>query len=39
VAEAAARGKTAGFVPATHEMYKPVLDAALEVRKSRKQQN
>jgi phosphonate transport system substrate-binding protein len=39
VAEAAARGKTAGFVPATHEMYKPVLDAALELRKSRKQQN
>lgn len=39
VAEAAARGKTSGFVPATHEMYKPVLDAALEVRKSRKQQN
>jgi phosphonate transport system substrate-binding protein len=39
VAEAAARGKTAGFVPATHEMYKPVLDAALEVRKTRKQQN
>lgn len=36
VAEAAARGKTAGFVPATHEMYKPVLDAALEVRKNRK---
>lgn len=36
VAEAAARGKTAGFVPATHEMYQPVLDAALEVRKSRK---
>jgi len=38
VAEAAARGKTAGFVPATHEMYKPVLDAALEVRKSRRKQ-
>jgi phosphonate transport system substrate-binding protein len=36
IAELAARGKTAGFVPATHEMYKPVLDAALEVRKSRK---
>jgi len=36
VAEAAARGKTAGFVPVTHEMYKPVLDAALEVRKNRK---
>lgn len=36
VAESAARGKTAGFVPATHEMYKPVLDAALEVRKNRK---
>jgi phosphonate transport system substrate-binding protein len=36
VAEAAARGKTQGFVPATHEMYKPVLDAALEVRKTRK---
>jgi phosphonate transport system substrate-binding protein len=38
VAEAAARGKTAGFVPATHEMYKPVLDAALEVRKTRRKQ-
>lgn len=36
VAEAAARGKTSGFVAATHEMYKPVLDAALEVRKNRK---
>ncbi|MCA3071029.1 MAG: phosphonate ABC transporter substrate-binding protein [Rhodocyclaceae bacterium] len=36
IAELAARGKTAGFVPATHEMYKPVLDAALEVRKNRK---
>lgn len=36
IAELAARGKTAGFVPATHEMYKPVLDAALEVRKSRR---
>lgn len=36
VAESAARGKTAGFVPVTHEMYKPVLDAALEVRKNRK---
>ena len=36
VAEAAARGKTSGFVPVTHEMYKPVLDAALEVRKTRK---
>ncbi len=36
VAEAAARGKTSGFVAVTHEMYKPVLDAALEVRKDRK---
>ena len=36
VAEAAARGKTAGFVEVGHEMYKPVLDAALEVRKTRK---
>ncbi len=36
VAEAAARGKTSGFVPVAHEMYKPVLDAALEVRKTRK---
>lgn len=36
VAEAAARGKTSGFVEATHEMYKPVLDAAQEVRKSRR---
>lgn len=36
VAEAAARGKTAGFVPVDHAMYKPVLDAALEVRRNRK---
>ena len=36
VAEAATRGKTSGFVPATHDMYKPVLEAALEVRKTRR---
>lgn len=36
VAESAARGKTAGFVAVTHEMYKPVLDAALEVRRNRR---
>ncbi|MDP1611255.1 MAG: phosphonate ABC transporter substrate-binding protein [Sulfuritalea sp.] len=36
VAAAAARGKTSGFVPVTHAMYQPVLDAALEVRKNRK---
>ncbi len=36
VAEAAARGKTSGFVEVGHDMYKPVLDAALEVRKTRK---
>lgn len=36
VAEAAARGKMAGFVEVGHDMYKPVLDAALEVRKTRK---
>jgi phosphonate transport system substrate-binding protein len=36
LAEAAARGKTAGFVPVTHEMYKPVVDAVVEVRKTRK---
>jgi phosphonate transport system substrate-binding protein len=36
LAEAAARGKTAGFVPVTHAMYQPVLEAALEVRRSRK---
>jgi phosphonate transport system substrate-binding protein len=36
VAEAAARGKTAGFVPVTHEMYKPVVDAVIEVRNTRK---
>jgi phosphonate transport system substrate-binding protein len=36
VAEAAARGKTSGFVPVNHDMYKPVLDAALEVRRTRK---
>jgi phosphonate transport system substrate-binding protein len=36
LAEAAARGKTAGFVPVTHEMYKPVVDAVIEVRNTRK---
>jgi ABC-type phosphate/phosphonate transport system substrate-binding protein len=36
IAELAARGKTSGFVPVTHEMYKPVLDAAIEVRNTRK---
>jgi phosphonate transport system substrate-binding protein len=36
LAEAAARGKTAGFVPVTHEMYKPVVDAVVEVRNTRK---
>jgi phosphonate transport system substrate-binding protein len=36
IAEAAARGKTAGFVPVTHEMYKPVVDAVIEVRNTRK---
>jgi phosphonate transport system substrate-binding protein len=36
LAEAAARGKTAGFVPVTHELYQPVLEAALEVRRTRK---
>lgn len=36
VASAAARGKTSGFVAVDHAMYKPVLDAALEVRKNRK---
>lgn len=36
VAESAARGKTSGFVSVDHAMYKPVLDAALEVRKNRK---
>lgn len=36
VAAAAARGKTSGFVAVDHAMYKPVLDAALEVRKNRK---
>jgi phosphonate transport system substrate-binding protein len=36
IAEAAARGKTSGFVAVNHDMYKPVLDAALEVRKTRK---
>jgi len=38
IAEAAARGKTAGFVAVTHELYQPVLDAALEVRRTRKKQ-
>lgn len=36
VAESAARGKTSGFVSVDHAMYKPVLDATLEVRKNRK---
>lgn len=36
LAEAAAQGKTSGFVTATHEMYQPVLAAVQELRSSRR---
>lgn len=37
LADAAASGRTSGFVAATHDMYVPVLDAVQELRKSRRQ--
>ncbi|WP_253448930.1 phosphonate ABC transporter substrate-binding protein [Halomonas sp. Y3] len=37
LAEAAASGRTSGFVPATHEMYEPILGAVQELRDSRRQ--
>ncbi|MBA2779337.1 phosphonate ABC transporter substrate-binding protein [Billgrantia kenyensis] len=37
LADAAASGRTSGFVPATHEMYEPILGAVQELRDSRRQ--
>lgn len=37
LADAAASGRTSGFVVATHEMYQPVLSAVQELRDSRRQ--
>lgn len=37
LADAAASGRTSGFVQATHEMYQPVLSAVQELRDSRRQ--
>nr|WP_163501379.1 phosphonate ABC transporter substrate-binding protein [Halomonas socia] len=37
LADAAASGRTSGFVVATHEMYQPVLSAVQELRNSRRQ--
>lgn len=37
IADLAASGRTSGFVPATHEMYAPVVDAVQEMRNSRRQ--
>ncbi|HSP58125.1 MAG TPA: phosphonate ABC transporter substrate-binding protein [Halomonas sp.] len=37
LADAAASGRTSGFVLATHEMYQPVLSAVQELRDSRRQ--
>jgi ABC-type phosphate/phosphonate transport system substrate-binding protein len=36
LAEIVARGKTQGYVPVTHDMYKPVLDAVQEQRRMRR---
>ncbi len=36
LAEAVAKGKTQGFVPATHKMYEPTVALRLELRKLRK---
>jgi len=36
MAEIVARGKTQGYVPVTHEMYQPVLDAVQEQRRMRR---
>lgn len=37
IADLAATGRTSGFVPATHDMYAPVVDAVQEMRNSRRQ--
>ncbi|WP_165789482.1 phosphonate ABC transporter substrate-binding protein [Billgrantia endophytica] len=37
LADAAASGRTSGFVVATHEMYQPILSAVQELRDSRRQ--
>lgn len=37
LADAAASGRTSGFVVATHDMYSPVVDAVQEMRASRRQ--
>ena len=37
IADLAASGRTSGFVPATHDMYAPVVDAVQEMRNSRRQ--
>jgi phosphonate transport system substrate-binding protein len=37
LADAAATGRTSGFKTATHEMYKPVVDAVQELRATRRQ--
>lgn len=37
LAEAAAQGRTSGFVAATHKMYAPVVGAVQELRNSRRQ--
>lgn len=36
MAEIVARGKTQGYVPVTHAMYQPILDAVLEQRRQRR---
>ncbi len=36
MAEIVARGKTQGYVPVTHEMYQPLLDAVQEQRRMRR---
>ncbi len=36
MAEIVARGKTQGYVPVTHEMYQPVIDAVQEQRRMRR---
>lgn len=39
MAEAAAWGKTSGFIPATHEMYATIVKVAEEKRKNRRKKN
>ena len=34
--EIVARGKTQGYVPVTHDMYQPILDATQEQRRNRR---